>query len=65
MENYRLFFLDDQSHIQEVQIIEAEDDEAARSEAARLFSNQHKFRSAELWQLKRRVRHQSKNASAR
>jgi hypothetical protein len=55
MENYRLFFLDNESHIWEVLIIEAEDDEAARSEAARLFNNQQKFESAELWQLKRRV----------
>ena len=55
MESYRLFFLDEESHIQEVRIIEAEDDEAARLEASRVFSNQQKYRSAELWQLKRRV----------
>jgi hypothetical protein len=55
MEDYRLYFLDDQSHIQAVHTIHTTDDEAARLEATRLLSSQQKYHVAELWQLGRRV----------
>ncbi len=55
MEQYRFFFLDDQSHIHTVQTVEALNDEAAIAEAYKLLNGQNTYQIAELWQLKRRV----------
>jgi hypothetical protein len=55
MEKYRFFFLDDHSHIQAVQIIEAANDEAAGVQANALLNGQQEYPAAELWHFGRQV----------